>query len=117
MSAISSSPPSPPTEPVFRLSVEQYHAMISAGVVADDNAVELLEGVLVLKLPKNPPHRYVVQTAKEPIRAMLPTGWLYQAQDPITLDDGEPEPDGVIARSAEELSRTSPRRGGYRGGD
>ena len=46
-----------PTEPIWRLSVAQYHQMIQAGILTDDDPVELLEGWLVPKMPKNPPHR------------------------------------------------------------
>src|SRR5437762_1298817 len=108
MSAIPTQPPPAPSpEPVFRLSVEQYHTMIETGVLTDDDPVELLEGVLVFKMPKKPPHRYVVQTAQDVIRAILPAGWGYQAQEPITLQDGEPEPDGAVIRGSQHdyLSR------------
>ena len=33
-----------PAAPVWRLSVDQYHAMIRAGIVTADDPVELLEG-------------------------------------------------------------------------
>jgi Uma2 family endonuclease len=99
MSAISMRiPPRPSAEPVFQLSVEQYHAMIETGVLTSDDPVELLEGVLVAKMPKNPPHTYVTNVAPEVFRAILPVGWFFQTQDPITLDDGEPEPDGAVVR-------------------
>lgn len=86
------------TEPVFPLSVAQYHAMIASGVLADDDPVELLEGVLVFKMPKNPRHRLTVRLLTTAIDAILPPGWHFCAQEPLTLADGEPEPDGCIAR-------------------
>ena len=88
------------------ISVEQYHSMIQTGVLTDDDPVELLEGMLLLKGPKNPPRQYVVQTAQEAIRTMLPAGWIYQPQDPITLKDGEPEPDGAVVRGSRGDYRT-----------
>lgn len=39
-----------------RLSVDQYHAMVESGILTEDDAVELLEGWLVAKMAKNPPH-------------------------------------------------------------
>lgn len=42
--------------PVWRISVENYHAMIDAGILGPDDKVELLEGVLVEKMSKKPPH-------------------------------------------------------------
>ena len=45
-----------PDETIFRLSVEQYQAMIRSGILTDDDPVELLEGLLVTKMAKNPAH-------------------------------------------------------------
>lgn len=42
--------------PSYRLSVRQYHRMIQAGILGEDDPVELLEGQLVSKTPKGPPH-------------------------------------------------------------
>lgn len=41
-----------PTNPIWRLSVDQYHQMIETGILTDDDLVELLEGWLVTKIPK-----------------------------------------------------------------
>ncbi len=46
-----------PPEPVWRLSVEQYHQIIRAGILTKDDPIELLEGWLIQKTPKNPRHR------------------------------------------------------------
>jgi len=91
-------PPSPSPEPVFRLSVQQYHAMIEAGVLTDDDPVELLEGILVFKMPKKPSHPLAVRLLTTAIDALIGAQWHFRAQEPITLDDGEPEPDGAIVR-------------------
>jgi hypothetical protein len=45
-----------PPEPVLRLTVEQYHGMIRAGILVDGDPIELLEGWLVQKMTKYPPH-------------------------------------------------------------
>jgi len=37
-----------PAAPVWRLSVDQYHAMIRVGILTGDDPVELLEGWLIL---------------------------------------------------------------------
>src|SRR5438477_3813278 len=97
-SALTQLPPAPSPDPVFRLSVEQYHAMIDAGVLTDDDPVELLEGILVFKMPKKPNHRLVVRLLTTAVDAALPRNYHFQAQEPITLGDGEPEPDGAVIR-------------------
>jgi hypothetical protein len=45
-----------PTEPIYRLSVAQYHAMGEHGILTEDDPVELLEGWLVQKMTKYRPH-------------------------------------------------------------
>jgi Uma2 family endonuclease len=87
-----------PIDPIWRLSVGQYRRMISAGILTDDDAVELLEGWLVTKMPKNPPHRLTTQLTREALARALPPGWHADAQEPITTEDSEPEPDVMVVR-------------------
>jgi Uma2 family endonuclease len=88
-----------PTDPVFPLSVEQYHSLICSGALTDDDPVELIEGVLVFHRPKNPPHEFVVHAVRDSLAAILArSGWTLRTQAPITLSDGEPEPDLLVAR-------------------
>ncbi|CAA9436896.1 MAG: hypothetical protein AVDCRST_MAG64-3882 [uncultured Phycisphaerae bacterium] len=86
------------TEPIFRLTVDQYHQLIDSGTLTEDDPVELLEGILVFKMPKNTPHATCTKLARREVERLLPDGWHYQTQDPITLADGEPEPDGAVVR-------------------
>jgi Uma2 family endonuclease len=87
-----------PIELIWRLSVEQYHAMIQAGILAEDDPVELLEGWLVTKMPKNPRHSLVTQLVQAALSRSLPAGWHARGQEPVTTEDSEPEPDIVVAR-------------------
>lgn len=86
------------TEELWRLNVAQYHAMIKAGILTEDDPVELLEGCLIAKMPKNPRHRLVTQLTREALAALLPDDCYVDAQEPITLLDSEPEPDVVVVR-------------------
>jgi Uma2 family endonuclease len=79
-----------PSEPIWRLSVEQYHAMIEAGILTDDDPVELLEGWLVFKMPKNPPHRITTRLLRAALEQLIPVGWY--------VDSQEPEPDVIVVR-------------------
>lgn len=88
----------PPEAPIWRLSVAQYHQMVRAGILTDDDPVELLEGLLVIKMPKNPPHRLATQLVRDALAAAAPAGWFVDAQEPITLADSEPEPDVAVLR-------------------
>jgi Uma2 family endonuclease len=87
-----------PTEPVYRLSVSQYHAMIEHGILTEDDPVELLEGWLVFKMSKNPPHRIATKKLLRALERVVPTGWYVDSQEPITTSDSEPEPDVMVAR-------------------
>jgi Uma2 family endonuclease len=102
MSAVSSTPPAPSPEPVFRLSVPQYHAMIDAGVLSDDDPVELLEGILVFKMPKKPAHRLALRKLIKAIEKLIPDGYFVLAQEPITLSTSEPEPDAAVVRGKDD---------------
>ncbi|MBC6471457.1 MAG: Uma2 family endonuclease [Hormoscilla sp. GM102CHS1] len=93
---IKSQPLAVPTEPVWRLTVEQYHQMIRSGILDSDDKVELLEGWLIPKMAKNPPHRAATKLTRNALEAIAPDGWYVDSQEPITLDDSEPEPDIVI---------------------
>jgi hypothetical protein len=77
----------------MRLTLEQYHRMGETGILTPDDRVELLDGMLVTKPMKKSPH---VASSQKVRRALdgLPSGtWFVNVQDPITLDDSEPEPD------------------------
>jgi Uma2 family endonuclease len=87
-----------PTEQIWRLTVEQYHQMIQSGIVDEDDPVELLEGWLVHKMGKNPPHCLSARLTETNLEGLLPLGWYIAAQDPITTGDSEPEPDVAVIR-------------------
>lgn len=86
-----------PTEPIHRLSVAQYRGMLEAGILKSGDPVELLEGWLVQKMTKNPPHRIATRRVRVALEALAPHGWYVDAQEPIVTADSEPEPDVAIA--------------------
>lgn len=96
-----------PPEPVLPLTVGQYHAMIRAGELDSGSPIELLEGWLVTKMIKNPPHRVAVRKCRIALESVLPAGWSLDIQEPITTADSEPEPDISVVRgdTAELLDR------------
>lgn len=87
-----------PTGPVYRLTVENYHDMIAAGILTTEDRVELLEGALICKMGQNPAHRTAVIKLQQALLALVPAGMFAQFQGPITLDGSEPEPDGAIIK-------------------
>lgn len=85
---------------LWQISVDKYHQMIKAGILTDDAPVELLEGLLVQKMSKNPPHRFVTGLIRQIVGQLVPSGWYVDAQEPITTSDSEPEPDISVIRGS-----------------
>lgn len=99
-----------PSGPVFRLTVENYHEMIAAGILTPDDKVELLEGALICKMSHNPPHRTAILKLQRVLPTILPANTFPQFQLPITLADSEPEPDGaIIFGTIDEFANHHPR--------
>ena len=86
----------PPPFPVRRFTVEEYHQLIQKGILNEDDPVELLDGWIVPKMPRNPRHDATIDSIQEILRSKLPAGWRIRVQSAITTDDSEPEPDLVI---------------------
>jgi Uma2 family endonuclease len=85
-------------EPLWRISVARYHQMIKAGILTDDDPVELLEGLLVQKMPKNPAHIYATGLLLDNLPRLIPAGWYLNFQEPVTTANSEPEPDVAVIR-------------------
>jgi Uma2 family endonuclease len=81
-----------------RFSVPEYHKLTEIGVLTEDDNLELIEGYLVLKMSRNPPHDGTIQTVDDTLRLSLPNGWCIRVQSAVTLNDSEPEPDVTLAR-------------------
>jgi Uma2 family endonuclease len=90
--------PAIPDVPIYRLTVEQYHAIAEAGILTEDEPVELLEGWLVQKMTKHKPHSIATRRLRRALEQILPAGWYVDSQEPITTVDSEPEPDVFVAR-------------------
>lgn len=86
--------------PPARISVDQYHRMIASGVFDEDDAVELLEGQLVRKMGKNPPHETATRLADALLARCVPAGWHVRNQAAVTFPDSEPEPDLAVVRGS-----------------
>jgi hypothetical protein len=81
-----------------KFTVDQYHRLIETGFVTEDDNLELLEGYLIPKMSKNPPHEGCIDAANALLNAIKPPGWIVRIQQSLTLSDSEPEPDLLLAR-------------------
>ena len=87
-----------PPEPVLPLSVEQYHEMIGAGILENGTPAELLEGWLVRKMTKDPPHTLSLGCTFDALAAVIGRQWHVRNEGPVTTGDSEPEPDVTVVR-------------------
>lgn len=81
-----------------RFTVDEYHAMITAGVFAEDENFELLEGWIVRKMTKHPPHWICMELLRKALTDLRIPGYFIHSQNPVTTHDSEPEPDMSLVR-------------------
>jgi Uma2 family endonuclease len=84
-----------------RFSVAEYHKLIEIGILTEDDNLELLEGYLVHKMSRNPPHDATIQKIMKKLLRLLPPDWDLRVQSAITLTTSEPEPDLAVVRGDE----------------
>jgi len=82
-----------------RFSVAEYDRMIANGVLGEDDHLELIEGYLVMKMPRNPPHDGRLLRLDKMLIRLLPDGWDRRVQMALTLADSVPELDLAIVRT------------------
>jgi Uma2 family endonuclease len=83
---------------LHRFSVDDYHRMIQTGILSEDEKVELLNGWIVQKMTRNPPHDMAVGLVHDELRAVLPAEWVLRGQCAVTTSESEPEPDVAVVR-------------------
>jgi Uma2 family endonuclease len=83
-------------------TVEEYDRMIEAGILGEDERVELLEGRIIKMSPKGILHAAVNDHAGECFRKHLGDSVIVRNQNPIHLETSEPEPDLVLAAPLEK---------------
>lgn len=99
-----SAPPSlPPNSPMltrlYRLTVRQYDQMIRDGIIGEKDRVELIEGLMVTRMSKKPPHVVAGKQGLDALSRVAPPGWHLAKEDPIVASDwSEPEPDLAMVR-------------------
>ncbi len=82
----------------WRLSVDQYHEMTRHGILGENDDVELLDGILVAKMPRSTAHSVAIMLVRNALAKVLPPGWFVVVQDATTLATSEPEPDCMVIR-------------------
>jgi Uma2 family endonuclease len=81
-----------------RFTVAEYHKLIEIGLLTENDDLELLDGYLVEKMSRNPPHDGTIQLVDDALSALLPAGWRVRVHSAVTLSASEPEPDVTVVR-------------------
>jgi Uma2 family endonuclease len=89
------------------ITVAEYDRMIEDGTIGEDDPVELIEGVLVPKMPRNPPHRVGTRKTAKALERMVPAGWYVAVQEAIVIElESKPEPDVSVVPAELEFDAT-----------
>lgn len=92
--------------PRHRLTVEEYHRMGEAGVLAPDARVELIEGEVIDMAPIGSRHASVVNRLNDLLMRAVQGRAIVQVQGPVRLSDrSEPEPDVALLRPRADYYR------------
>jgi Uma2 family endonuclease len=101
-----------PQPVLHRWTRHEYERLIDHGFLGEDDPVELLDGLLLVKETQHSPHRTAVLLVAKAVERAFGYGWFVQTQSPIVLDDrSEPEPDVCVVRgSPRDYVDAHPRR-------
>ena len=93
---------------VRRFTVAEYYAMAEAGILTEDDRVELIDGVIVEMSPVGSRHVGVVNGFNRALTEAVGRRAVVQVQSPIRLDDGtEPRPDLALLRDRPDFYSSS----------
>jgi Uma2 family endonuclease len=90
------------------LTVDDYHRMGEAGILGEDDRVELIEGELIDMAPIGSDHAGKVIQLNALLSVLLAGRALLSPQNPIRLGEySEPQPDMTILRLRDDFYRTA----------
>lgn len=85
------------------ITVEEYHQMIEAGILGEDEHVELIDGEIIKMAAIGSPHASCVDRLNEFFITRLPGRATVRIQNPVCLGEhSEPEPDLAIVHRYEK---------------
>ena len=92
-----------------RFTVEEYCAMADAGILSEEEHIELLDGEIFVLPPINPPHEDgTTRLSSDLIYQLRDRAWV-RVQNSLRLNDyGLPEPDILIVRLRDDYHRVRP---------
>ena len=92
-----------------RFTVEDYEQMGVAGILGEDDRVELIAGEIVDMSPIRPRHAACVNQATRLLSGQLGDAGRLSVQNPVRLGDhDEPQPDLVVLRLGPDYTQSLP---------
>jgi Uma2 family endonuclease len=90
------------------LTVAEYHKMGEAGILTEDDRVELIEGQLVAMTPIGSNHSGTINALTYTLVQRLRDAGIVAVQNPVRLGDlSEPQPDFAVLRPRDDFYRRS----------
>jgi Uma2 family endonuclease len=91
---------------VYRMNVSEYERLVSLEAL-DDPRIELIDGYLVRRMGKTPPHVWSVDATRISLHAVLPVGWIVRRESPVLIPEfDESEPDLAVVKGTREDYKT-----------
>ena len=85
----------------YKLSVEQYDAMVESGIFTERDRLQLINGMLVAKVTQGDDHCVADEDCRTAFQHVLPPGWFVRSNKPVDIPpDGAPEPDQAVIRGS-----------------
>jgi Uma2 family endonuclease len=93
------------------ITVAEYHRMGEAGILTEDDRVELIEGQLIAMSPIGSAHSGTVNSLTRRLVLAVGDRGVVAVQNPVRLDDlSEPQPDfSVLKPREDDYRRATPR--------
>ncbi len=93
-----------------RFTTQEYEQIIAAGVITEDDRVELLDGEIVEMSPIGPSHSGIVLRLTELLYELRSPQIMVRVQDPVRLNRfSEPQPDiSVVQRRSDYYTNSHP---------
>lgn len=92
-----------PTLPQRRFTVDEYHAMIEAGILGEEDRIELLEGKIYAMAAVGSRHSACVDRLTLLLVRAASDRSIVRVQSSIRLGDSEPEPDVTLLKRKDDF--------------
>ena len=87
--------------PHYRFTVTQFRQLLRDGTIGPQERVELIDGLVVNKVSKNPPHILVGKLLFSGLQGIVPVGWHVTKDDDVVVSDhDQPQPDLAVVRGS-----------------